>query len=84
MAKEHGVNRVICRFEEGGETEAELRQSGVEIFSSFLSNKILLTGLIETPNMLNLLSNVETSLYEIKMLNYKFDNIQLRNFPFDG
>ncbi|PTK43476.1 sodium:proton antiporter, partial [Staphylococcus nepalensis] len=83
MAKEHGVNRVICRFEEGGETEAELRQSGVEIFSSFLSNKILLTGLIETPNMLNLLSNVETSLYEIKMLNYKFDNIQLRNFPFD-
>lgn len=84
MAKEHGVNRVICRFEEGGETEAELRQSGVEIFSSFLSNKILLTGLIETPNMLNLLSNVETSLYEIKMLNYRFDNIQLRNFPFDG
>lgn len=34
--------------------------------------------------MLNLLSNVETSLYEIQMLNYKFDHIQLRNFPFDG
>ncbi|AYU54782.1 monovalent cation:proton antiporter family protein [Staphylococcus debuckii] len=84
MAKEHGVSRVICRFEEGGETEAELRKEGIEIFSSFLSNKILLTGLIETPNMLNLLSNVETSLYEIQMLNYKFDHIQLRNFPFDG
>ena len=31
--------------------------------------------------MLNLLSNVETSLYE-KMLNYQYENIQLRNFPF--
>ncbi|RZI00848.1 sodium:proton antiporter [Staphylococcus condimenti] len=84
MAKEHGVNRVICRFEEGGERETNLREESIEIFSSFLSNKILLTGLIETPNMLNLLSNVETSLYEIQMLNYKFDHIQLRNFPFDG
>ncbi|UTB81195.1 monovalent cation:proton antiporter family protein [Staphylococcus carnosus] len=84
MAKEHGVNRVICRFEAGGERESNLREEGIEIFSSFLSNKILLTGLIETPNMLNLLSNVETSLYEIQMLNYKFDHIQLRNFPFDG
>lgn len=68
MAKEHGVNRVICRFEEGGERETNLREESIEIFSSFLSNKILLTGLIETPNMLNLLSNVETSLYEIQML----------------
>ncbi len=34
--------------------------------------------------MLNLLSNVETSLYEIQMLNYKYENIQLRNFPFGG
>ncbi|MGO3725569.1 monovalent cation:proton antiporter family protein [Staphylococcus carnosus] len=84
MAKEHGVNRVICRFVAGGERESNLREEGIEIFSSFLSNKILLTGLIETPNMLNLLSNVETSLYEIQMLNYKFDHIQLRNFPFDG
>ena len=29
--------------------------------------------------MLNLLSNVETSLYEIQMLNHKYENIQLRN-----
>ncbi len=42
----------------------------------------LLKGLIETPNMLNLLSNVETSLYEFSTLNYKYENIQLRNFPF--
>lgn len=34
--------------------------------------------------MLNLLSNVETSLYEIEMLNHKYENLELRNFPFGG
>ncbi|EUI14570.1 monovalent cation:proton antiporter-2 (CPA2) family protein [Staphylococcus aureus M1423] len=83
LAKAHQVERVICRLESTTD-DTELVDSGVEIFSSYLSNKILLKGLIETPNMLNLLSNVETSLYEIQMLNYKYENIQLRNFPFGG
>ncbi|HCU9488543.1 TPA: monovalent cation:proton antiporter family protein [Staphylococcus aureus] len=83
LAKAHQVERVICRLESTTD-DTELVDSGIEIFSSSLSNKILLKGLIETPNMLNLLSNVETSLYEIQMLNYKYENIQLRNFPFGG
>ncbi|HCX2789627.1 TPA: monovalent cation:proton antiporter family protein [Staphylococcus aureus] len=83
LAKAHQVERVICRLESITD-DTELVDSGIEIFSSYLSNKILLKGLIETPNMLNLLSNVETSLYEIQMLNYKYENIQLRNFPFGG
>lgn len=83
LAKAHQVERVICRLESTTD-DTELIDSGIEIFSSYLSNKILLKGLIETPNMLNLLSNVETSLYEIQMLNYKYENIQLRNFPFGG
>nr|WP_322835022.1 monovalent cation:proton antiporter family protein [Staphylococcus aureus]MEA1045821.1 monovalent cation:proton antiporter family protein [Staphylococcus aureus] len=83
LAKAHQVERVICRLE-STKDDTELVDSGIEIFSSYLSNKILLKGLIETPNMLNLLSNVETSLYEIQMLNYKYENIQLRNFPFGG
>ncbi|HDJ5847780.1 TPA: monovalent cation:proton antiporter family protein, partial [Staphylococcus aureus] len=69
LAKAHQVERVICRLESTTD-DTELVDSGIEIFSSYLSNKILLKGLIETPNMLNLLSNVETSLYEIQMLNY--------------
>ncbi|HCX9833220.1 TPA: monovalent cation:proton antiporter family protein, partial [Staphylococcus aureus] len=68
LAKAHQVERVICRLESTTD-DTELVDSGIEIFSSYLSNKILLKGLIETPNMLNLLSNVETSLYEIQMLN---------------
>ncbi|GAB5858687.1 TPA: cation:proton antiporter [Staphylococcus aureus] len=83
LAKAHQIERVICRLESTTD-DTELVDSGIEIFSSYLSNKILLKGLIETPNMLNLLSNVETSLYEIQMLNYKYENIQLRNFPFGG
>ncbi|HEJ6883157.1 TPA: monovalent cation:proton antiporter family protein [Staphylococcus aureus] len=83
LAKAHQVERVICRLESTTD-DTEVVDSGIEIFSSYLSNKILLKGLIETPNMLNLLSNVETSLYEIQMLNYKYENIQLRNFPFGG
>lgn len=83
LAKAHQVERVICRLESTTD-DTGLVDSGIEIFSSYLSNKILLKGLIETPNMLNLLSNVETSLYEIQMLNYKYENIQLRNFPFGG
>lgn len=83
MAKERGIKRVICRLESSSDDQ-KLRAEGIEIFSSFTSNKILLKGLIETPNMLNLLSNVETSLYEIAMLNHKYEGIQLRNFPFGG
>ena len=83
LAKSHGVNRVICRLENSGDDE-KLKTDGIEVFSNFISNKIFLKGLIETPNMLNILSNVETSLYEIEMLNYKYENILLRNFPFGG
>lgn len=83
MAKDHGVERVICRLETNDE-EHELSSKGIELFSNFQSNQILLKGMIETPNMLNLLSNVETSLYEIGMYNYAFDQMQLRDFPFGG
>ncbi|EQA5987537.1 monovalent cation:proton antiporter family protein [Staphylococcus pseudintermedius] len=83
MAKAHGVERVICRLETNDESQ-ELSSQGIELFSNFQSNQILLKGMIETPNMLNLLSNVETSLYEIGMYNYAFDHMQLRHFPFGG
>ena len=83
MAKKYGVDRVICRLESSNE-DAEIKAQGIEVFSNYLINKILLKGLIETPNMLNLLSNVETSLYEIQMLNHHYENMQLRNFPFGG
>lgn len=83
MAKQEGVPRVICRLETLQEDDT-LTEAGIEVFSEFQSTKTLLKGLIESPNMLNLLSNVETSLYEIEMLNTKYHEMQLREFPFSG
>lgn len=83
LAKEHGVKRVICRQENAQESD-ELLSKGIELFSEFQSTKTLLKGLIESPNMINLLSNVETSLYEIEMLNMRYHEMRLRDFPFSG
>ncbi|GGI38813.1 monovalent cation:proton antiporter family protein [Mammaliicoccus stepanovicii] len=83
MAHKHGVKRIICK-QESITNDEELSGKNIEFFSSFLSNKILLKGLIESPNMLNLLSNVETSLYEIEMKNHAYHNVLLRSFPFAG
>lgn len=83
MAKQEGVPRVICRVESLHEDDT-LTDQGIEIFSEFQSTKTLLKGLIESPNMINLLSNVETSLYEIELLNTRYHEMQLREFPFSG
>ena len=83
MAKQQGVNRVICRVETKTDQD-DLANEGIEIFSEFQSTKTLLKGLIESPNMMNLLSNVETSLYEIEMLNTRYHEMTLRSFPFNG
>ncbi|NYE05487.1 CPA2 family monovalent cation:H+ antiporter-2 [Bacillus niacini] len=82
-AKEMGVSRVIARIE-GPELEQSLREKDIEVFSSFMSTKTLLRALIETPSVINILTNQETSLYEIRMQNEQFDGMTLRRFPFTG
>ncbi|TWD93702.1 transporter (CPA2 family) [Neobacillus bataviensis] len=82
-AKEKGVSRVIARIE-SIELEQNLREQNIEVFSSFMSTKTLLRALIESPTVINILTNQETGLYEIKMLNTHFDGMHLRQFPFTG
>jgi len=82
-AKEYGVGRVICRIE-SAELDEYLRDHQIEVFSVLLSTKTLLRALIESPSMMSLLTNRETSLYEIKMLNQNFDGVPVRKFPFTG
>jgi monovalent cation:H+ antiporter-2, CPA2 family len=82
-AKEFGVNRVIARIE-SPDVEQGLRDKEIEVFSSFMSTKTLLRALIETPSVINILTNQETSLYEIRMQNEQYDGITLRRFPFTG
>jgi monovalent cation:H+ antiporter-2, CPA2 family len=81
--KESGVPRVIARIE-SPDLEESLREHNIEVFSTFNSTKTLLRALIETPSVINILTNQETSLYEIKMYNEQFDGMTLRRFPFTG
>jgi monovalent cation:H+ antiporter-2, CPA2 family len=81
--KDKGVNRVIVRIETP-DLEEGLRNHDIEVFSVFLSTKTLMRALIESPSLMNLLTNRETSLYEIRMLNEHYEGLSLRRFPFTG
>ncbi|CAN7461060.1 monovalent cation:proton antiporter family protein [Rossellomorea sp. LjRoot5] len=82
-AKEYGVGRVIVRVE-SPDLHESLREQDIEVYSVFLSTKALLRALIESPSVMNILTNQETSLYEIRMLNSQFEGMTLRKFPFTG
>jgi monovalent cation:H+ antiporter-2, CPA2 family len=81
--KDKGVNRVIVRIE-STELEEGLREKGIEVFSVIMSTKTLMRALIESPSLLSILTNKETSLYEIRMMNEQFAGLSLRRFPFTG
>ncbi|MEW4326296.1 monovalent cation:proton antiporter family protein [Rossellomorea marisflavi] len=82
-AKAKSVDRVIVRAE-SADLHEDLREKEIEVYSVFLSTKALLRALIESPSVLNILTNQETSLYEIRMLNHQFEGMSLRQFPFTG
>lgn len=82
-SKESGVERVIVRVE-SPDLEEMLREHEIEVFSVMLSTKALLKALIESPSVMSIFTNQETSLYEIKMLNIQFEGMTLREFPFTG
>ncbi|MBI0579708.1 cation:proton antiporter [Neobacillus cucumis] len=81
--KERGVPRVIARIE-SPDLEQNLKEHNIEIFSVFKSTNALLRSLIESPRVINILTNQEMALYEIAMVNEQFDGMSLRRFPFTG
>ncbi|WP_102271799.1 monovalent cation:proton antiporter family protein [Cytobacillus massiliigabonensis] len=81
--KEYGVERVICRLE-SPDLQESLWEHDIEVFSVLMSQKTLLRALIESPSVMNILTNQETALYEIKLLNNQFEGMSLRAFPFTG
>ncbi|WP_112180163.1 monovalent cation:proton antiporter family protein [Paraliobacillus zengyii] len=82
-AKKKGVGRVIARAEMKS-TDKYLKENNVEVFSVMLSTKTLLKAMIESPNVVDILTNQESALYEINMNNSIYDGIMLREFPFTG
>ncbi|MEQ2525756.1 sodium:proton antiporter [Robertmurraya yapensis] len=81
--KEKGVERVIVRIE-SPDLEEGLREEGVEVYSVYNSSKALLRALIESPRVMSILTNQETALYEIRLLNDQFEGMTIRRFPFTG
>ncbi|MBM7604056.1 CPA2 family monovalent cation:H+ antiporter-2 [Metabacillus crassostreae] len=83
FAKEQEVERVIASVA-SPDLGAKLKDKGIDIFSTLLSTKTMLRALIEAPSVMRILTNQETTLYQINLNNAKYDNILLRNFPFTG
>ncbi|PKR86777.1 monovalent cation:proton antiporter family protein [Heyndrickxia camelliae] len=83
IAKEKGVERVIARIESPS-LEEETKELGADVFSTLLSTQALLRAFIESPHIIHLLTNKDTSLFEITMLNSDFEGMTLRRFPFTG
>ncbi|EKN68822.1 Na(+)/H(+) antiporter [Neobacillus bataviensis LMG 21833] len=82
-AKENHVPRVIARIE-SPDLEQSLREHQIEMYSAFKSSQTLLRALIESPTLINILTNMEEGLFEIVMKNPHFEEMSLRKFPFTG
>lgn len=61
-----------------------MKEAGIDTFSTFLSSKTVLRALIEAPDAIRLLTNEDSSLYQIQMNNHRYHNVMLREFPFTG
>ncbi|MEK3970574.1 monovalent cation:proton antiporter family protein [Bacillus sp. FSL M7-0558] len=83
FAKEEGAKQVIASVSKA-EAELTLKEAGIDTFSNFLSSKTVLRALIEAPDAIRLLTNEDTSLYQIQMNNHRYHNVMLREFPFTG
>ncbi|AEB24521.1 MULTISPECIES: monovalent cation:proton antiporter family protein [Bacillus] len=83
IAKEKGTERIIASVG-SVEHETKLKEEGISIFSILLSTKTLLRALIEAPGVMSLLTNEESSLYQINLENTAYNGIILREFPLMG
>ncbi|MBS4198694.1 monovalent cation:proton antiporter family protein [Bacillus sp. FJAT-49732] len=81
--KERGIERVIARIETP-DLVKELKENDIEVFSTILSTTALLKALLESPNVAQIMTNGETALYDIEMLNSQYAYMTLREFPFMG
>lgn len=84
-AQEYGVKRIIVRFEDRNvlnEHEDELRDLGIEVYNTPEANITLLRSLIESPSTLLMLRDTENSIYEVKVVNHLYTNVQIKNLQF--
>lgn len=81
--KNEGVDRVIARVENPNMRQL-LRDNDIELYSALESQHLLLRSAIESPSMVTLLSDHESSLYQLEIRNPVYDGMRVRHFPFTG
>ncbi|MFG6118088.1 monovalent cation:proton antiporter family protein [Thalassobacillus sp. B23F22_16] len=83
FAKNDGVERVIARAE-SPDLEKELTELGIDVFSVMLSTKALLKAMIVAPDVVEILTDQDSALFQINMNNPMYHRMRLREFPFTG
>lgn len=85
LAKKHGVNRVIASQESPNVDQrriTNLKTAGVEIFNSFNVETSVLRSMIESPSIIELLTDTEAGLFEATVRNQRYVGRELHTLPF--
>lgn len=85
IAKQHGVSRVIASQESPNvdyRRISELQAQGVEIFNSFNVETSVLRSMIESPSIIELLTDTEAGLFEATVRNRRYVGRELHTLPF--
>ena len=85
LAKQRGVSRVIASQQNPNvdhERIDELVAQGVEIFNTFNVETSVLRSMIESPSIIELLSDTEAGLFEVVVRNQRYAGQELHTLPF--
>lgn len=84
LAKKRGVSRVIASQQNPNvnhERIDELIAQGVEIFNAFNVETSVLRSMIESPSIIELLSDTEAGLFEVVVRNQRYAGQELHTLP---
>lgn len=85
LAKKHGVSRVIASQESPNTDQrriASLKNAGVEIFNTFNVTTSVMRSMIESPSIIDLLTDTEAGLFEATVRNQRYVGSELHTLPF--
>ena len=85
LAKKHGVGRVIASQESPNADQrriASLKNAGVEIFNTFNVTTSVMRSMIESPSIIDLLTDTEAGLFEATVRNQRYAGRELHTLPF--
>lgn len=85
IAKQHGVNRVIASQESprlDHRRVDELTAKGIEIYNFFTVQISVLRAMIESPAVVEMLTDTEAGLFEATVHNERYTGQELHSLPF--